>query len=144
VEIVYKSNRVGIHARSYAKGKFTTMPEHRPEAHKQYYEWTPERIINWAAQTGPETAALVENILSSRAHPEQGYRSCLGIISLGKKFSAERLEAACKRAGSIKAYSYKSVKSILKTGLDRHLIVKQKEVIPTLYHDNIRGKEYFD
>jgi len=144
VEIVYKSNRVAIHARSYEKGKFTTIPEHRPEAHRKYYEWTPARIINWAAQTGPETAALVENILSSRAHPEQGYRSCLGIISLGKKFSAERLEAACKRAVSIKAYSYKSVKSILKAGLDRHLIVKQKEVIPTLYHDNIRGKEYFD
>jgi len=95
------------------------------------------------AQTGPETAALVENILSTRAHPEQGYRCCLGVISLGKKFSPERLEAACKRAVSIKAYSYKSVKSILKTGLDRHLIVKQKEVIP-ICHDNIRGKEYFD
>lgn len=143
VEIIYKGNRVAIHARSYEKGKFTTIPEHRPEAHKKYYEWTPARIINWAAQAGPETAALVENILSSRAHPEQGYRSCLGIISLGRKFSPERLEAACKRAVSIKAYSYKSVKSILKTGLDRHLIVKQKEVMP-VYHDNIRGKEYFD
>jgi transposase len=144
VEIIYKGNRVATHARSYQQGKFTTIPEHRPEAHKKYYEWTPARIINWAAQTGPETAALVENILCSRPHPEQGYRSCLGIISLGKKFSPERLEAACKRAVSIKAYSYKSVKSILKTGLDRQLSPERKEVIPTLYHDNIRGKEYYD
>lgn len=142
VEIVYNGNRVATHARSYAKGKFTTIPEHRPEAHRKYYEWTPSRIINWAAQTGPETAALVENILSSRAHPEQGYRSCLGIISLGKKFTTERLEAACRRAVSIKAYSYKSVKSILKTGLDRQIIVSKKEVTP-IEHENIRGDQYY-
>lgn len=142
VDIFYKSNRVASHARSYAKGKFTTIPEHRPESHRKYYEWTPSRIINWAAQTGPETAALVQGILANRAHPEQGYRSCLGIISLGKKFSPDRLEAACKRAVFIKAYSYKSVQSILKTGLDRKPVVKQKEVAP-IEHENIRGDGYY-
>jgi len=142
VEIFYKGNRVATHARSYEKGKFTTIPEHRPESHKQYYEWTPSRIISWAAQTGPETAAFIGNILSSRPHPEQAYRSCLGVISLGKKFTPERLEAACSRAGHIKAYSYKSVKSILKTGLDRHPIDEQKEVTP-IEHENIRGDSYY-
>lgn len=143
VEIFYKGNRVATHARSYEKGKFTTIPEHRPEAHKKYYEWTPSRIISWAAQTGPETASLIENILSSRPHPEQAYRSCLGVISLGKKFTPERLEAACRRAVSIKAYSYKSVKSILKSGLDKHPINKQKEVTP-IAHENIRGDSYYN
>lgn len=119
VEIFYKGNRVATHARSYAKGKFTTIPEHRPESPKQYYEWTPSRIINWAAQTGPETAALVGGILANRPHPEQGYRACLGIMSLGKKLTPERLEAACTRAVCIKSYSHKSVQSILKAGLDR-------------------------
>lgn len=114
-----------------------------PEAHKKYYEWTPSRIITWAAQTGPETASLIENILSSRPHPEQAYRSCLGVISLGKKFTPERLEAACRRAVHIKAYSYKSVKSILKTGLDKHPITKQKEVTP-IEHENIRGDSYYN
>jgi len=142
VEIFYKGNRIATHARSYERGKFTTIPEHRPESHKKYYEWTPSRIINWAAQTGPETAALVGGILANRPHPEQGYRSCLGIISLGKKFTPERLEAACKRAVFIKAYSYKSVQSILKTGLDRQPMPQHKEVTP-IEHENIRGDRYY-
>jgi transposase len=142
VEIFYKGNRIATHARSYEKGKFTTIPEHRPESHKKYYEWTPSRIINWAAQTGPETAALVGGILTNRPHPEQGYRSCLGIMSLGNKFTPERLEAACKRAVSIKSYSYKSVQSILKAGLDRQPIPQNKEVKP-IEHENIRGDGYY-
>jgi transposase len=142
VEIFYKGNRIATHARSYEKGKFTTIPEHRPESHKQYYEWTPSRIINWAAQTGPETAALVEGILASRPHPEQGYRSCSGIMSLGKKFTPERLEAACTRAVGIKSYSYKSVQSILKAGLDKQPMPQHKEVTP-IEHENIRGDRYY-
>ena len=142
VEIFYKGNRVATHARSYAKGKFTTIPEHRPESHKHYYEWTPSRMINWAAQTGPETAALVGGILASRPHPEQGYRSCFGLMSLGKKFTPERLEAACTRAVCIKSYSYKSVQSILKAGLDKQPMPQHKEVTP-IEHENIRGDRYY-
>jgi transposase len=142
MEVLYKGNRIATHRRSFEKGRFTTLPEHRPEKHRRYYAWTPERIIQWAEKTGPETAAVVENILCSRAHPEQGYRSCLGIFSLAKKYSQERVEAACKRAAAIKAYSYKSVKSILDTGFDQQPLPEEKEVKP-IEHENIRGEGYY-
>lgn len=142
LEIIYKGNRIATHRRSYEKGRFTTLSEHRPEKHRRYCEWTPERIIQWAEKTGHETAVVVEHILTGRIHPEQGYRSCLGIIGLTKKYSQERVEAACRRAVSIKAYSYKSVKSILDTGLDSRPLPEQKEVKP-IGHENIRGEGYY-
>jgi len=142
VAVIYKGNRVATHRRRYEKGRFTTLPEHRPEKHRKYCEWTPDRIIQWAEKTGPETAALVEHILTGRTHPEQGYRSCLGILSLAKKYSRERVEAACKRANAIKAYSYKSVKSILETGFDRQPLPEEREVKP-IEHENIRGEGYY-
>jgi len=142
IEVLYKGNRIATHRRSYEKGRFTTVPEHRPEKHRKYYEWTPSRIIQWAEKTGPETAAVVEHILSSRAHPEQGYRSCLGIFSLAKKYNQERVEAACRRAATIKSYSYKSVKSILDTGFDQQPLPEEKEVEP-IEHENIRGEGYY-
>src|SRR5271169_279054 len=143
VEILYKGKRVALHQMSHQKGKFTTCDEHRPQAHQKYLEWTPSRIITWSAQAGPQTAELVERIFASRPHPEQGFRSCLGIISLGKKYGNDRLEAACGRALSIKSYSYKSVKSILESGFDRLPLPKQ-EVMPIVEHDNIRGGSYYN
>jgi transposase len=118
VEVLFKNRRVASHPRSYRQGGFTTLKEHMPKAHQQYLEWTPSRIIRWAAQTGPHTEKLVTRILESKPHPQQGFRSCLGIIRLGKQYSPDRLEAACTYALSIHGFSYKSVQSILKNGLD--------------------------
>jgi len=143
VEVFLSSRRIVTHQRSYQKGKYTTLTEHMPKSHQKHLEWTPSRIIQWAEQTGPATAKIVETILSTRPHPEQGFRSCLGILRLGKKYSQERLEAASTRAVHLRAFSYKSIKSILETGFDRMPITEKKEVIPAVYHDNIRGKEYF-
>jgi len=143
LEVLYKNRRVATHQRSYQKGKFTTLPEHRPKSHQRYLQWTPSRIIGWAEKTGPATAKLVEMIMSSRPHPEQGFRSCLGIMHLGRRYSAERLEAACGRALRIRGYSYKSVKSILQHNLDSASVAGHQETLPALSHDNIRGKEYF-
>jgi transposase len=143
VEILYQGRRVATHQRSYQKGKFTTLHEHRPKAHQRYLEWTPSRLIAWAEHAGPATAKLVEMIMSSKPHPEQGFRSCLGIISLGKKYSSERLEAASRRALHIRAYSYRSMKSILKSNLDRVALPEQKEVSTVIEHENIRGERYF-
>jgi transposase len=116
-----------------------------PKAHQRYLQWTPSRILAWAAKTGPKTEALVACVLESRRHPEQGFRSCLGILRLGKRYSPERLEAACARALECHALSYRSVESILKTGLDRQALstdaLSQK---PSLVHPNIRGKEYYN
>lgn len=142
VEVLFKNKRVASHVRSYIPGRATTCPEHRPKAHREYLEWTPSRIIAWAEKTGPHTAKLVEAIMAAKPHPEQGYRACLGIIRLGDKYTPQRLEAACKRSLAIKAHSYKSVKSILKTGLDQMPLVS-KTLAPGPTHENIRGPEYY-
>jgi transposase len=114
-----------------------------PKAHKSYVDWTPQRLIGWASHTGPQTAAMVETILASRCHPQQGFRSAMGLIRLGKIYGAERLEAACNVALAGEAMSYKSVKSILETGLDKQ--PQQAELIQAepIKHNNIRGGNYY-
>ncbi len=144
VEIFLSSRRIVIHKRSYHKGKYTTLAEHMPKSHQKHLEWTPSRIIQWAEQIGPATGKLIETILSTRPHPQQGFRSCLGILRLGKQYSQERLEAASVRAVHIRAFSYKSIKSILETGFDNMPITKQKKGDAAIHHDNIRGREYFE
>jgi transposase len=144
VEILFKNRRVTSHKRSYVPGQHTTLSEHMPKSHQKYLEWTPSRIIRRAGENGPKTKKLVTRIMDSRPHPEQGYRSCLGIISLAKHYGPERLENACSRALIIKGFSYKSVKSILKNGLDQQpLLFDQSENTPPIRHDNIRGKHYY-
>ncbi|MCP4714662.1 MAG: IS21 family transposase, partial [Deltaproteobacteria bacterium] len=146
VEVLYKNKRVASHEINYRKDKFSTLPEHMPEKHKKYIEWTPARIIKWAGETGPCTKKLAAEIINSKPHPQQGYRACLGILRLGdKRYGRERLEAACSRALAIQSYSYKSVESILKKGLDQQPLVTDSpktQVTPTT-HDNIRGKDYY-
>ncbi len=144
VEVLFKNRRVASHLRSYQEGGFTTLPEHMPKSHQKYLDWTPSRIIKWAGENGPKTQRLVTHILDSRPHPEQGFRSCLGIMRLAKHYSPERLEAACARAILIKAYSYKSVNSIPKNGLDQQpLLFDQTETTAPVTHGNIRGKYYY-
>jgi len=144
IEILFKNRRVASHKRSYRKGGFTTDKAHRPKSHQKHLEWTPSRIIHWAAENSPHTKQLVTRIIGSKPHPEQGYRSCLGIIRLAKKYSPERLEAACQRALKINAFSYKSVNSILKKGLDKQALPFD-ETPPeiTVIHHNIRGSGYY-
>ncbi|HTP05629.1 MAG TPA: IS21 family transposase [Nitrospirota bacterium] len=142
VEIFFKGNRVASHKRSYVRGHHSTVTAHMPESHKRYLEWTPSRIIRWAAKTGPSTEALVKEIMERKAHPEQGFRSALGIIRLGRRYGIERLEAACARALVMRAFSYRSVQSILQHNLDgKELPV----LVPgtTIDHENIRGNTYY-
>jgi transposase len=145
VEVFFKNRRVALHLRSHQKGKYTTLPEHMPKTHQKYLEWTPSRLIRWAGQIGPHTQKLVTCILDNRPHPEQGYRSCLGLLRLGKTYSPERLEAASARALEIKAYSYKNVESILKKGLDRQPLAAllSQTRLPLLEHANLRGRQYY-
>ena len=143
VECFYKGNRVASHPKSSVRGIHTTTPEHMPKAHREFAAWTPQRIISWAAQTGPATAQVVENILTRKAYPEQGFRSCMGIISLAKRYTSQRLESACTRALTIKGVSYRSIKSILENNLDKHPLPQQIDLLP-LVHDNIRGIEYYN
>ena len=148
VEIFLRGERVAVHPRSTRRGQYITNPAHMPSSHRKHLEWTPSRLIAWGAKIGPSTAALVEAILADRPHPEQGYRSCLGLMRLGSRYGAERVEAACARALAAKARSYKHVGSILKNGLDRlPLGSSRKPSSPTpsapLTHENIRGGDYY-
>lgn len=142
VEILHKGKRVASHPRLYGKGKLSTNPEHMPSYHRKYLEWSPSRIISWAEKSGPATARMVQELMQRRAHPEQAYRACLGILRLGGKYGAERLEAASSRAINLGAFSYKSVKSILQKGLDR-TVPEEKDTTSLPEHDNIRGSTYY-
>ena len=113
-----------------------------PKAHQAYLEWTPERIAQWTGQAGPVTRRLVERIIASKPHPQQGFRSALGIMRLGKIYGPERLEAAAERALSFGALSYSSLASILKCGLDR--ATNPMAEPRTIAHPNIRGAAYFE
>jgi transposase len=145
VEVFLKGERVALHARSFERGRFTTNPAHMPKAHQKHSEWSPTRLILWAKKVGPLTAALVEAILADRPHPEQGYRSCLGLMRLARGYGAERMEAASARALSARARSYKHVESILKNGLDRLPVVERKPANPTAAeHENLRGHTYYE
>jgi transposase len=143
VECLHKGQRVASHRRSFVPFKYTTVTEHMPPAHRHHAEWTPERLARWARQSGPLTVKLVEAIMESRLHPQQGFRACVGVMRLGKVYSAERLEAACGRALRLDAISYKSIKSILKSGLDRQPVPVSTPPAPPINHPNIRGSEYF-
>jgi transposase len=143
VELLHKGKRVASHRRAYQPGRHTTVNVHMPKAHREYAEWTPERLVRWASETGPATAKLVEAILTSRPHPQHGFRACLGIMRLGKSYTTPRLEAASRRALAIGSCSYKSVESILKNGLDRKPLPPTTIDTPAIEHHNLRGSDYY-
>jgi transposase len=142
VEVFHRDKRIAVHMRSYVKRGHTTLPEHMPSSHRRYRDWTLERIKQEASAIGPHTSILVEVILRERPHPEQGFRSCRGILTLAGSYGRERLEAACEWALAVGARSFKSVKSILVTRLDRKR-PEQAADGPAIAHDNIRGGDYY-
>ena len=144
VEVCHHGQRVASHLRSYLRGRHTTVPEHMPKSHQAQLEWSPARISRWAQTIGPHTRALVEAIFADRPHPEQGYRSCLGILRLAKRYGDARLEVACERALGVAARSYRHVESILKHGLDRLPAATEapRDAVPVT-HANLRGRDYY-
>jgi transposase len=143
VEAFVGGRRVASHRRSDLPGRHTTVVEHMPRAHRDYAQWTPERLICWAGKTGPAVAQVVEAILGSRVHPQHGFRPCLGILRLGRQYGEERLRAACGRALEIGSPSYRSVRSILERGLDRKPQETEAQPVLPLDHDNLRGAAYY-
>ncbi len=142
IEVYQGSQRICSHRRSYQKHGYTTIPEHMPPSHRKFLEWTPERIMTWAAKLGPQVKTLVEQIMQKRKHPEQAYKSCLGIIRLQKHFPAARLKAACQRALDFRVHTYQGVKSILAKQLDK-MPSEQMLKRDLFVHDNVRGADYF-
>jgi transposase len=146
VEIFHKGVRVASHVRSHSQHQHTTTPEHRPKAHQRHMEWTPSRIAEWASTVGSSTAQVVDRILTTNRHPEQGYRSCLGIIRLGRKYGAQRVEKAAMRALLLNACSYRSIRSMLENRLDLQDPPEQETppaATQPIHHDNVRGSRYY-
>ena len=143
IECFHKGARVAAHQRSPLPGRHTTLPEHMPEKHRRYDNFTPERFQRWATSVGPATAQLIANRLCQRRHPEQAYRSCLGILRLAKTYGDLRLEAACARALILGTDRYKSIASILNHGLDQQPPSTQHELELPTDHDNLRGPGYY-
>ena len=142
VEIFLRGKRVASHLRSTLPHRPTTVAEHMPSSHRRYRDWTHERIRCEAAKVGPDADTLIDVILRSRPHPEQGFRSAIGILGLVKRYGSERVDAACARALLLNARSYKSVAAILKNGTDK--MAPPTQDAPILFHSNIRGRGYYN
>jgi transposase len=143
VELFHHGKRVASHVRSQRRHRPSTVAEHMPSAHRRYRDWTHERIRREAAAVGDDAAALVEVILRSRPHPEQGFRSCIGILGLVKRHGAERVDAACARALALGTRSYSSVATILRNRQDQATSNSGGPDAPSLLHENIRGPGYY-
>jgi transposase len=144
IEIFHLGTRVTSHVRSYVRGGRTTQSEHMPSAHRAHAEWTPSRILGWAETIGPNTRALRDVILRERRHPEWGFRSCLGLLRLAKKFGGTRVEAACTRTLFAGARSYRHVLTILQHNLDQQpLPSPESPASAGTSHENVRGPGYY-
>ena len=117
--------------------------EHLPSHHRFVAEWSPEKFIKWAGDIGEPTHELIRMVLQAKSHPEQGYKSCLGILSLSRKVGRERLNKACERALYYQNYNYQVVKKILEKGLEQTSPIEQGTQTKIPFHDNIRGQEYY-
>ena len=142
IEVFHNHQRVASHQRIRVPGRHTTISEHMPPAHQKYREWSPERITRWTQTIGPHTTQLVQVLLDSRPHPQQAYRSCLGLLRLGSRFGEDRLEAACRRALAAGIHSYKGVKNILEAQLDQVEPEEPPDLVPQT-HENVRGPAYY-
>ncbi|MER9832287.1 IS21 family transposase [Mesorhizobium sp. M0134] len=142
VELFHDHKRVASHVRRSQRCGHVTVNEHMPKAHQRYANTTPANLIRQAAGIGANTAILVERMMRDRPHPEQGYRSAFGILSLARRYERDRLEAACAPVLTINAITYSSVNAMLKSGLDR-VPPAAEPVKPTPSHTNIRGGSYY-
>ena len=142
VEIFYQRERRASHPRCQAQGRYSTQREHMPPAHQAVDDWSPERFLRWAQEIGPQTQHLIAAVLDGRQHPQQAYRTCLGILGLGKRYGHSRLEGACDRALPAGILTYKGVHNILKHNLDQ-LPSDPPPATPLPPHANIRGQTYY-
>jgi transposase len=143
VELFHQGVRIASHVRNDTKGRASTNPEHMPPRHRHYLEWTPERFQSWARKIGPETETLIIAVMARYRHPALAYRSCLGILRLSERYGAARLEAAAERTLRFGGASYKNVSHILKSGLDQKPWPGPTSVPEPLFHENLRGPDYF-
>jgi len=142
VEVFQKGERIASHPRSHLKGRHTTQEVHLAPAHQEVAGWNAQRFLDWAAKVGPQTQAAIEQVFAARVHPQQGYRTALGILRLAKTHGENRLEAACQRALQLDAVTYRTIASLLKHGLERKAPTPTQATLPA-DHANVRGSEYY-
>jgi transposase len=142
VEIFYLYQRQASHPRMDTPGRFSTLYEHMPPTHQAMSNWSPERFLRWAEEVGPQTTQVIATVLEKRKPPQQAYRSCLGLLGLGKRYTPQRLEAACRRASAAGIHTYKGIHNILKNNLDQ-LQPENAADIALPAHENIRGETYY-
>ena len=144
VEIFHEGIRMASHRRLFGQGPAATVADHMPSNHRAYAKWTPKRILAWAGEIGESVNLLCEGIMARRTHPEQGFRACLGVIQLFKKYGREPLMAACSKCVRIRAFSYKSVHLMLSKNLqERPDPDSPNTPVDTELHENIRGAAYY-
>jgi transposase len=148
VAAFFKGKPIARHARSHRQGAYSTDTNHMPHAHRKQHDWSPERLLNWAKDLGPNVLILTQKMLTRKAHPEQAYRACLGLLNLSRQYDNQRLDSACERAITIGSPTVRSVKSILQKGIDQ--LALPLDTSPTSSeeascddHDNIRGPQYY-
>ncbi len=142
VEILHRGQRVASHVRNRQAGGVTTLAAHMPTAHWAHREWTPQRLIHWGQSIGPATTEMVTRLMVPNRHPEHGYRACLGLLSLAKRYGQSRLEAGCTLALQIGACRYRHVRDILANNRDRNIPTDAGDwVSPD--HAHVRGPRYY-
>lgn len=140
IEIFHRGKRVAVHQRRYGGPRHGTDPDHMPSSHRRYAEWTPERFRRWATSIGPQTEGLVIAILASRPHPEQGFRTCLGILRLFRDIDRNRAEAVSARAVEIGGLNCKRIASLI---ANHKAACHSTEPTAIVHHANLRGPDYF-
>lgn len=146
IAIFFKGQQVARHPRRLRQGGFTTDTHHMPDNHRKHQTWSPERLISWGNRIGPATQAMVTHLLEQKKVPEQAYRACLGLLNLAKRYSPERLEAACLRAVHINAKRLANIKSILESNMDQLPLPLSSDEPSSSHptnHQNVRGADYY-
>jgi len=145
VEIYHDNVRIAFHRRHPAgsPGRYVTQREHMPEHHRFYKDWSRERIESWAGRIGCHVRRLAMVIMERCEHPEQGFKSAIGVISLSKKYPAERVDTACRMTGN--AGGYRTVKTILESGRDlAFLAAEKRQTALPFAHENLRGQAAYE
>lgn len=145
VAIYYDNERVVQHKRSRFSHKYSTVKDHMPKEHRFKDDWNPDKLKYWAGNVGKSTLLAITHILDSKKHPEQAYKSCLGILGQAKKYGHDLLELACRKACNIERINYKYISEEvikIKDQFDEDMNDKQPSLLPE-FHENIRGKEYY-
>jgi len=148
VEVYFDLERIAIHQRSHVPWGYTTIKEHMPSHHQFVMDWSAEKFTKWGQRIGVSVGAYIEKVLQTAGYPEQAYKSCMGILSLGKIFTNERLEKACLRGLTYEKYSYRTIQRILKSKLDQleeePESSSQSDLEELPPNEHLRGSKYYE